>query len=185
MDSVVILWCCFSNFFFHYQLEEQDSEGQCNSECKTIERACQEVCVYFKFNSHLLSVLLFVTSKFHLLVWFWNWLMWESWIKEQVSLNIYDVVETVHHLKCTSCAGFCICCIFKKSTFEGGILQMFMLRCLWLLDWECGICRLWDIRILMLLNIYIVPSPILIHWAIISAKTLLKHAVPSHPQSLR
>lgn len=25
------------------QLVEQDSEGQCNSECKTIERACQEV----------------------------------------------------------------------------------------------------------------------------------------------
>ncbi|QCD83607.1 hypothetical protein DEO72_LG2g3953 [Vigna unguiculata] len=27
-------------------LEEQDSEGQCNSECKTIERACQEVMGY-------------------------------------------------------------------------------------------------------------------------------------------
>lgn len=33
-------------YFFYFawkQLVEQDSEGQCNSECKTIERACQEV----------------------------------------------------------------------------------------------------------------------------------------------
>lgn len=30
-------------FFLSYQLVEQDSEGQCNSECKTIEQACQEV----------------------------------------------------------------------------------------------------------------------------------------------
>ena len=29
--------------FISFQLVEQDSEGQCNSECKTIERACQEV----------------------------------------------------------------------------------------------------------------------------------------------
>ncbi|KAJ1421067.1 Saposin B type domain [Sesbania bispinosa] len=28
------------------ELEEHDSEGQCNSECKTIERACQEVIGY-------------------------------------------------------------------------------------------------------------------------------------------
>uniref|UniRef100_A0A2P2JHI4 Saposin B-type domain-containing protein n=1 Tax=Rhizophora mucronata TaxID=61149 RepID=A0A2P2JHI4_RHIMU len=28
------------------ELVEQDSEGQCNSECKTIERACQEVMGY-------------------------------------------------------------------------------------------------------------------------------------------
>ncbi|GFP84557.1 hypothetical protein PHJA_000599600 [Phtheirospermum japonicum] len=28
------------------ELVEQDSEGQCNSECKTIERACQEVLGY-------------------------------------------------------------------------------------------------------------------------------------------
>ncbi|KAL2626477.1 hypothetical protein AAZV13_07G112700 [Glycine max] len=28
------------------ELVEQDSEGQCNSECKTIERACQEVIGY-------------------------------------------------------------------------------------------------------------------------------------------
>lgn len=30
------------------QLVEHDSEGQCGSECKTIERACQEV----KFQKH-------------------------------------------------------------------------------------------------------------------------------------
>lgn len=29
------------------ELVEQDSEGQCNSECKTIERACQEVIGYY------------------------------------------------------------------------------------------------------------------------------------------
>jgi hypothetical protein len=29
--------------FCVYQLVEHDSEGQCNSECKTIERACQDV----------------------------------------------------------------------------------------------------------------------------------------------
>ncbi|KAL3363257.1 hypothetical protein AABB24_012514 [Solanum stoloniferum] len=29
------------------ELIEQDSEGQCNSECKTIERACQDVMDYF------------------------------------------------------------------------------------------------------------------------------------------
>ncbi|AES77099.1 putative saposin B type domain-containing protein [Medicago truncatula] len=28
------------------ELEEHDSEGQCNSECKTVERACQEVMGY-------------------------------------------------------------------------------------------------------------------------------------------
>lgn len=30
-----------------FQLVEQESEGQCNSECKTIERACQEVMRIF------------------------------------------------------------------------------------------------------------------------------------------
>uniref|UniRef100_A0A3Q7H7T4 Uncharacterized protein n=1 Tax=Solanum lycopersicum TaxID=4081 RepID=A0A3Q7H7T4_SOLLC len=38
-----------SGFLFdiaNVQLVEQDSEGQCNSECKTIERACQDVMDY-------------------------------------------------------------------------------------------------------------------------------------------
>ncbi|KAI3775572.1 hypothetical protein L1987_50151 [Smallanthus sonchifolius] len=35
------------------ELVEQDSEGQCGSECKTIERACQEVIGYL--NTHTLG----------------------------------------------------------------------------------------------------------------------------------
>lgn len=31
---------------FVLQLVEQDEEGHCNAECKTIERACQEVVPY-------------------------------------------------------------------------------------------------------------------------------------------
>lgn len=46
----------------------------------------------------------------------------------------------------------------------------------------CGICRSWVILILMLLNFYINPSLILIHWLAFYVKTLLKHAVPSHLQ---
>jgi hypothetical protein len=50
--------------FISFQLVEQDSEGQCNSECKTIERACQEV----RF-CHLICIL------FDVLVWL---LLWNS-----------------------------------------------------------------------------------------------------------
>lgn len=35
---------------FVLQLVEQDEEGHCNAECKTIERACQEVDQYIVFN---------------------------------------------------------------------------------------------------------------------------------------
>lgn len=31
------------SFFLCEQLVEQESEGECNTECKTIEKACQEV----------------------------------------------------------------------------------------------------------------------------------------------
>lgn len=49
--KIVHILCCFVNSneaayrmsCCTPQLVEQDSEGQCNSECKTIERACQEV----------------------------------------------------------------------------------------------------------------------------------------------
>ena len=34
---------------FVLQLVEQDEEGHCNAECKTIERACQEVVPYIFF----------------------------------------------------------------------------------------------------------------------------------------
>lgn len=40
--------------FAFVQLVEQDSEGQCNSECKTIERACQDV----RFSESFLPLLL-------------------------------------------------------------------------------------------------------------------------------
>ena len=35
------------------QLVEQNTEGQCNSECKTIERTCQEVCLGLELSVHL------------------------------------------------------------------------------------------------------------------------------------
>jgi hypothetical protein len=37
-------------YMFVLQLVEQDEEGHCNAECKTIERACQEVVssIYFE-----------------------------------------------------------------------------------------------------------------------------------------
>ncbi|KAL6984689.1 hypothetical protein U1Q18_018070 [Sarracenia purpurea var. burkii] len=53
-------------------LVEQDSEGQCNSECKTIERACQEVMGYsdtdvaeylYKNNPQIDSLIHFLCNK--------------------------------------------------------------------------------------------------------------------------
>lgn len=49
MDFFVLSLTLVFQFFVIYQLEEHDYEGQCNSECKTIERACQEVCLHFLF----------------------------------------------------------------------------------------------------------------------------------------
>jgi hypothetical protein len=47
------------------ELVEQDEEGHCNAECKTIERACQEV----KINAYLIGVSLLllntITHMFH------------------------------------------------------------------------------------------------------------------------
>lgn len=42
-SSFLYFWKVFHLIFTYVQLVEQDSEGQCNSECKTIERACQDV----------------------------------------------------------------------------------------------------------------------------------------------
>lgn len=41
--SSLIPWTATYLSLTCFQLVEHDSEGQCNSECKTIERACQEV----------------------------------------------------------------------------------------------------------------------------------------------
>lgn len=48
-------------FFGVYQLEEHDSEGQCDSECKTIERACQDVMGYSDTDTDIAEYL--YTSK--------------------------------------------------------------------------------------------------------------------------
>ena len=120
MEFVVILRCCFSNFFSHYQLEEQDSEGQCNSECKTIERACQEVCVYFKFKLHLLSAFVchqwISYSRLVLKLAYVRVLNKGTSFTQYLFLNQMLVCWcccTVHHLKCSSCTGLYLSCFLN------------------------------------------------------------------------
>lgn len=47
ISELFILTLFFQISSIIYQLVEHDSEGQCGSECKTIERACQEVWHFF------------------------------------------------------------------------------------------------------------------------------------------
>lgn len=71
LRNVICKWFSVSNSFLNalayifmefckiLQLVDQEDEGQCNSECKTIERACQEVKFYCLFK-HYIVVFTFV-----------------------------------------------------------------------------------------------------------------------------
>lgn len=56
-------WKVFHLIFTYVQLVEQDSEGQCNSECKTIERACQDVS-FPTYYVHLVLVMMHTSTEF-------------------------------------------------------------------------------------------------------------------------
>ena len=72
MTYFFFLFLIYLHFACWFQLVDQDVEGLCNSECKTIERACQEVSSGLSiilviglliFDISLVALSIFILSK--------------------------------------------------------------------------------------------------------------------------
>lgn len=112
-------------FSFLLQLVDQDTEGECNSECKTIERACQEVIFYYWFYATLAGQ--------------WSNLMWFQQLAVQTNRAKWSLAQLILALTLKLTAQYCLTILHQA----GAVLDAILITKQAKLNQACACICLW------------------------------------------